>query len=362
MTEKQNNISPILPTYARMNVTFEYGTGSRLYDTDGNEYLDFGSGIAVNCLGHCHPALVKAVKDQAEKLWHTSNIYHIAGQEKLANRLRELTFADSMFFTNSGAEAVECAIKMARRYHDANEQPERYRVITFEGSFHGRTLATIAAGGSEKLTKGFGPKVDGFDVIRFHRDMRNVEEAITHETAAIMIEPIQGEGGIRQVSDDNLQILRDIADEIEESGSVYTYELLERREKPMDKSMAERLNGDAGDAALFLKCRHLSDGEPVLIEERHISLVAVPDAKSAAFAEIPPNRWLLGNVPWSRVEHTIRAINATKRQATLLKISAGDACLQVERSTWMTGQGLTFVQLTYPGNRHQLVGRFSTGQ
>ncbi|MBT5072548.1 MAG: aspartate aminotransferase family protein [Kordiimonadaceae bacterium] len=213
MTEKQNNISPILPTYARMNVTFEYGTGSRLYDTDGNEYLDFGSGIAVNCLGHCHPALVKAVKDQAEKLWHTSNIYHIAGQEKLANRLRELTFADSMFFTNSGAEAVECAIKMARRYHDANEQPERYRVITFEGSFHGRTLATIAAGGSEKLTKGFGPKVDGFDVIRFHRDMRNVEEAITHETAAIMIEPIQGEGGIRQVSDDNLQILRDIADE-----------------------------------------------------------------------------------------------------------------------------------------------------
>ena len=156
--------------------------------------------------------------------------------------------------------------------------------------------------------------------------------------------------------------LRDIADEIEESGAVYTYELLERREKPMDKSMAERLNGDAGDAALFLKCRHLSDGEPVLIEERHISLVAVPDAKSAAFAEIPPNRWLLGNVPWSRVEHTIRAINATKRQATLLKISAGDACLQVERSTWMTGQGLTFVQLTYPGNRHQLVGRFSTGQ
>jgi len=195
-----------------MDVAFEYGKGSRLYDNDGNEYLDFVSGIAVNCLGHCHPALVKAVKDQAEKLWHTSNIYHISGQEKLASRLSALTFADSMFFTNSGAEAVECAIKMARRYHDASGNPERYRVITFEGSFHGRTLATIAAGGSEKLTKGFGPKVDGFDIARFYRNMRKVEEAITSETAAIMIEPIQGEGGIRPVSDENLHVLRDLAD------------------------------------------------------------------------------------------------------------------------------------------------------
>ena len=212
MTEKQNYISRVMPTYARMDVAFEYGKGSRLYDNDGNEYLDFGSGIAVNCLGHCHPALVKAVKDQAEKLWHTSNIYHISGQEKLASRLSALTFADSMFFTNSGAEAVECAIKMARRYHDASGNPERYRVITFEGSFHGRTLATIAAGGSEKLTKGFGPKVDGFDIARFYRNMRKVEEAITSETAAIMIEPIQGEGGIRPVSDENLHVLRDLAD------------------------------------------------------------------------------------------------------------------------------------------------------
>ena len=212
MTEKQNYISRVMPTYARMDVAFEYGKGSRLYDNDGNEYLDFVSGIAVNCLGHCHPALVKAVKDQAEKLWHTSNIYHISGQEKLASRLSALTFADSMFFTNSGAEAVECAIKMARRYHDASGNPERYRVITFEGSFHGRTLATIAAGGSEKLTKGFGPKVDGFDIARFYRNMRKVEEAITSETAAIMIEPIQGEGGIRPVSDENLHVLRDLAD------------------------------------------------------------------------------------------------------------------------------------------------------
>lgn len=209
---KQNNISFVLPTYARMDVAFIRGSGARLYDENDVEYLDFGSGIAVNCLGHCHPKLVKALSDQAKKLWHTSNIYHIPDQEKLAKRLSTLTFADSMFFSNSGAEAVECAIKMARRYHDANGHPERYRVITFEGSFHGRTLATIAAGGSEKLTKGFGPKVDGFDVVPFYNNMAEVESHITAETAAIMIEPVQGEGGIRPVSDQNLKTLRDLAD------------------------------------------------------------------------------------------------------------------------------------------------------
>lgn len=209
---KQNNISPILPTYARMNASFIRGAGTRLYDKNDVEYLDFGSGIAVNCLGHCHPKLVAALADQATKLWHTSNIYHIPSQEKLANRLSNLTFADSMFFTNSGAEAVECAIKMARRYYDANGHPEQYRVITFEGSFHGRTLATIAAGGSDKLTQGFGPKVDGFDVVPFYGDMNDVENHVTNETAAIMIEPVQGEGGIRPVAAENLKILRDLAD------------------------------------------------------------------------------------------------------------------------------------------------------
>lgn len=212
MTIKQNNISSILPTYARLDAGFVRGSGSKVYDANDTEYLDFGSGIAVNCLGHCHPKLVEALCDQAGKLWHTSNIYHIPGQEKLATRLCELTFADSVFFTNSGAEAVECAIKMARRYHNATGNPDRYRIITFEGSFHGRTLATIAAGGSEKLTKGFGPKVDGFDVIKFYDDMNKVENHISDQTAAIMIEPIQGEGGIRPVLAENLQTLRNLAD------------------------------------------------------------------------------------------------------------------------------------------------------
>ena len=212
-SDDQSLISAIVPTYARMNAGFVCGTGTHLFDEDNNQYLDFGSGIGVNCLGHCHPTLVKTIQEQATKLWHTSNIYGIPDQEKLAKRLSQLTFADSMFFTNSGAEAVECAIKMARRYHNATGNTERYRIITFEGSFHGRTLATIAAGGSEKLTKGFGPKVEGFDVLSFDRDMKKVNNAITKETAAIMIEPVQGEGGIRPFSAESLQILRDLCDQ-----------------------------------------------------------------------------------------------------------------------------------------------------
>lgn len=210
--QEESMIPPVLPTYARMDMAIERGEGVYAYDQEGKAYLDFGCGIGVNNLGFCHPELVKTLCEQAEKVWHTSNIYRIPGQERLAERLAENTFADTMFFTNSGAEAVECALKMGRKYHYENDAPERYRVITFEGCFHGRTLATIAAAGQEKLTKGFGPMMDGFDHIPFHRDMSKVEAAITHETAAILIEPVMGEGGIKPVSGDNLQILRDLCD------------------------------------------------------------------------------------------------------------------------------------------------------
>ncbi len=205
-------IPPVLPTYARADIAIEYGKGVYAYDQNDKEYLDYGSGIGVNNLGFCHPELVKTITEQAGKVWHTSNIYRIPGQERLAQRLAENTFADTMFFTNSGAEAVECAMKMARRYHAENESPERYRIITFEGCFHGRTLATIAASGQEKLIKGFGPMMEGFDHVPFYRDMSKVEAAITYETAAIMIEPVMGEGGIKQVSSDNMRILRDLCD------------------------------------------------------------------------------------------------------------------------------------------------------
>lgn len=205
-------ITPVMPTYARVDVSFERGEGSYLYDTNGRRYLDFAAGIAVDALGHCHPHLVAALQEQAGKLWHTSNLYRIPGQEKLAERLVANTFADAVFFTNSGAEAIECALKAARRYHDLNGAPERYRVICIESAFHGRTLATIAAGGQEKLLAGFGPAVDGFDHVAFG-NLNEMRAAVTGETAAILVEPVQGEGGIRPMPEGYLKGVRQLADE-----------------------------------------------------------------------------------------------------------------------------------------------------
>jgi acetylornithine/N-succinyldiaminopimelate aminotransferase len=205
-------ISSVLPTYARVDISFESGKGAWLNGSDGRRYLDFGSGVAVNSLGHCHPHLVEALKAQADKVWHTSNVFRMTGQETLAKRLIEQTFADTVFFANSGAEALECSIKMARRFQWGEGHPERYRLITFEGAFHGRTLATIAAGGQAKYLEGFGPKVDGFDQVPFG-DHDALKAAIGPETAGILIEPIQGEGGVRPVPEVCLKGLRTLCDE-----------------------------------------------------------------------------------------------------------------------------------------------------
>ncbi|SFU87852.1 acetylornithine/N-succinyldiaminopimelate aminotransferase [Methylobacterium sp. 174MFSha1.1] len=204
--------SSLLPTYARAKVSFERGEGAWLIARDGSRYLDFGAGIAVNSVGHGHPHLVAALTEQAQKVWHVSNLFEVPEAERLAQRLTEASFADVVFFANSGAEANEACIKMARKYHAAGGHPERYRIITFEGAFHGRTLATIAAGGQQKYIDGFGPKVDGFDQVPFG-DLEALKSAITPETAALMIEPIQGEGGLRVVSHEWLRTLRGLCDE-----------------------------------------------------------------------------------------------------------------------------------------------------
>lgn len=203
--------SALYDTFARIPLVFERGEGSWLVTDKGERYLDLAAGIAVNSLGHSHPHLVAALTEQAGKLWHLSNLYEIPEQTRLAERLTEASFADKVFFANSGAEALECAIKTARRYHYANDQPERYRTITFEGAFHGRTLATIAAGGQQKYLEGFGPKADGFDQVPFD-DMEALEKAITPETAAILVEPVQGEGGIRPLSTQSLKRMRELCD------------------------------------------------------------------------------------------------------------------------------------------------------
>jgi acetylornithine/N-succinyldiaminopimelate aminotransferase len=205
-------MSALLPTYARSGLTFARGEGAFLFDESGERYLDFSSGIAVTALGHAHPRLVAALNEQAQKVWHVSNLYNIAEQERLGQRLCDATFADRVFFANSGAEAVEAAIKCARRYHFANGAPERYRLITFEGAFHGRTLATIAAGGQAKHLEGFGPPVDGFDQVAA-LDIDVVKNAISDQTAGVLLEPIMGEGGMREVPYRFLQDLRALCDE-----------------------------------------------------------------------------------------------------------------------------------------------------
>ena len=204
--------STLYQTFARAKLRFVKGEGVWLIDEKGNRYLDFAAGIAVNSLGHSHPKLVEALKSQAENLWHVSNLYEVPGQEELADRLTAASFADKVFFTNSGAEALECAIKTARRYHFVSGHPEKYRIITMEGAFHGRTLATIAAGGQAKYLEGFGPKVDGFDQVSFG-DFEAVKAAINENTAGILVEPVQGEGGIRPLEVETLRALRQICDD-----------------------------------------------------------------------------------------------------------------------------------------------------
>lgn len=211
VTDK-NKGDTLFKTFARAKLRFVRGEGVWLIDENDNRHLDFAAGIAVNSLGHSHPKLVDALKAQAENLWHVSNLYESPGQEDLAVKLTDNSFADKVFFANSGAEALECAIKTARRYHFVNGEPERFRIITMEGAFHGRTLATIAAGGQAKYLEGFGPVVQGFDQVPFG-DLEAVKRMISNETAAILVEPVQGEGGIRPLENETLRALRALCDE-----------------------------------------------------------------------------------------------------------------------------------------------------
>lgn len=205
-------ISAVMPVFARTDIIFERGEGTWLFTADGRRFLDFAAGVAVNSLGHTHPHLVAKLKEQVDKLWHCSNLYRVAGQEKVAARLVAHSFADTVFFCNSGAEAMECALKVARRFHQAQGAKEKYRVITARGAFHGRTLATISAGGQEKHLDGFAPRVEGFDQVALG-NLNEARAAITPETAAVVVEPVQGEGGILPCDPAYLRGLRAMADE-----------------------------------------------------------------------------------------------------------------------------------------------------
>mgnify|MGYP003634331764 FL=1 len=204
--------APMMDTYAPPELIFDHGKGVRLFTDSGDSYLDFISGIAVNCLGHAHPKAVAALTEQAGKLWHLSNMFRVPAGIELADKLTAATFADRVFFTNSGAEAMECALKTARRYQFVSGNPQRYRIITFTGAFHGRTYGAINAGGNPKYLEGFGPAMEGFDHVEFG-DLDAVRAVLSDETAAICVEPVQGEGGVRAGDDAFLRGLRQICDE-----------------------------------------------------------------------------------------------------------------------------------------------------
>ena len=241
--------SALIPTYARADLAFERGEGSWLVSVKGERYLDFGGGIAVCSLGYCHPHLVAALTEQAGKLWHTSNLYQIPDGERLARRLVDASFADMAFFTNSGAEALEFAVKTARKYYASEGHPERYRIITFDGAFHGRTTAMVAAGGNPKYYEGFGPKAPGFDQVPFG-DIEAVKAAITPDTAAILIEPIQGEGGIKVADPAFLRALRQLCDE---HGMLLVFDEVQTGVGRTGKFFAYELTGVTPDILAFAK-------------------------------------------------------------------------------------------------------------
>lgn len=275
------------PNYGNPELEFTHGEGVRLFTADGTDYIDLSSGIAVNSLGHAHPHLVKALKEQAEKLWHTSNLFKIAGQERLANRLCENSFAERVLFVNSGAEAMECCFKTARRFHYSQGNEKRVNIISFEGAFHGRTIATIAAGGQEKYLEGFGPKAGGFIQVPFG-DQDALEAVINDETAAIVIEPIQGEGGIKEASHEFLRALRVLCDE---NGILLIYDEIQTGIGRTGRLFAHEWAGENGEAAPHLMgiAKGLGGGFPLgaCLAEAHIADAMVLGTHGTTFGGNP---------------------------------------------------------------------------
>ena len=276
-------ITPVMPTYGRWDVAVDHGEGCWLYSEDGSKFLDFTSGIAVTGLGHCHPHLVEAIREQAGRLWHSSNLFRIPGQERLAQRLVDNSFADTVFFGNSGAEACELALKVARKYQHVSGHPERYRVIGCEGSFHGRTFATLAAAGNERYLEGFGPPMDGFDHVAFG-NLNEMRAAVGGETAAIIVEPVQGEGGVRPGSDEYLRGLRAIADEF---GLLLIFDEVQSGMGRTGKLFAYEWSGVAPDVMAVAKA--LGGGFPIgacLATER-AAVGMVPGTHGSTFGGNP---------------------------------------------------------------------------
>ena len=273
----------LMANYGRFDLTFERGEGSYLYTADGARYLDFGCGIGVTSLGHAHPHVVAALETQSKELWHVSNLYHIPPQARLAERLTAASFADRVLFCNSGAEAMECAIKLARIYQTSRGEPERYRVVTFRNAFHGRTLATIAAGAQAKHLKGFEPAVDAFDQVDLN-DLEATRAAIGDETAALLVEPIQGEGGVHPATDEFLQGLRALADE---AGLVLIFDEVQCGVGRTGRLFAHEWAGVTPDIMAVAKA--LGNGFPIgaCLAREEVAAAMVPGSHGTTFGGNP---------------------------------------------------------------------------
>lgn len=273
----------LMANYARFGLTFERGEGAYLFTADGDRYLDFGCGIGVTSLGHAHPHAVAALEAQAKRLWHVSNLYEIAPQAQLADRLVAHSFADRVFFCNSGAEAVEAALKLARIYQTSRGAPERHRVVTFRNAFHGRTLATIAAGGQAKHLKGFEPAVDAFDQVALN-DLEAARAAVTDRTAALLVEPIQGEGGIHVADDEFLRGLRALADE---AGLVLIFDEVQCGVGRTGRLFAHEWAGGTPDVMAVAKA--LGNGFPIgaCLAREEVAAALVPGSHGTTFGGNP---------------------------------------------------------------------------
>ncbi|MEM1105688.1 MAG: aspartate aminotransferase family protein [Pseudomonadota bacterium] len=326
----------IMPVYRPPEDVFVRGDGARLYTEDGRAYLDFIAGIAVSALGHSHPAMVEALKDQAEKLWHTSNMFRVPGGEVLAAKMCADTFADRVFFTNSGTESVECAIKTARKFHWAHGQAERYEIVTASGAFHGRSLGAINAGGNPKYLEGFGPPLPGFTQLEWG-DLDALQGAVTEKTAAVFIEPVQGEGGVRALPEDHLTALRAICDE---AGALLIYDEVQCGMGRTGKLFAHEW---ARDAAPDIMCvaKGVGGGFPfgACLATEAVGQVMQPGSHGSTYGG-NPLAMAVGNVVWDIISDETFLAGVRRVSGTLAQSLAGIAESHSDVCDGITGKGL----------------------
>lgn len=330
------NRKHIMPVYAPPPVAFERGEGVRLYTAEGESYLDFVAGIAVNALGHAHPALVEALQKQASKLWHTSNMFRIPAGEELAAKMCRDTFADRVFFTNSGTEAVECAIKAARKYHWANGAPERIDIVTFKGAFHGRSIGAINAGGNPKYLEGFGPALPGFKQVEFG-DHEALDSIVGDTTAAVFVEPVQGEGGVRAIPESCLTELRKLCDE---RGALLIYDEVQCGMGRTGKLFAHQW-ADAAEPDIMCVAKGVGGGFPfgACLMTEHVGVPMQPGSHGSTYGG-NPLAMAVGNVVWDMISDEDFLANVRRVSGTLTQGLKSLADSHPDKVEGVTGKGL----------------------